>query len=1223
MAASGLDRGGSGWRVGRGIRLAGLACAGALLLPAGASARSESLRAAAQLPSAPGEVTATGGMESALISWTAASSAGEDAITGYLITASPGGASVLTDAQTSYEVGGLSNGTKYKFTVRGVSSAGTGPASNASKAVRVALPAPPVLTKKSVSVTAGNESASLSWPAAEAPAQAPVTGYVVSAGATGPTVEVSPDTLGTTVTGLTNGKHYKFTVVALNSSGASKAVKASTVTPHETVPGAPQTITAASDQPGQIVVNWEAPGSDGGSAITGYTVTAMPGNHTVSVPGAASSATITGLQASETYAVSVTASNALGAGAPAETTGVPATAAVKEGTVVLSGESLAALSTVAADGELIFENAPAQVTGLSAGEVISAGVSAATPGGLLARVLSVSVNGSETRLATTRAALDEALETGGFAIQSEPGSEQLADFHAARAGVRLERSASPHGLTLGISIPIYKDSSGRTVTVTGSTNFVPNVSFKLSRRFGVIPQVHFEGTLTAKSSLGLSAELSHGFKASYTLGTATFQPIVVDVGIPIVIVPTVEVKLVASGSATAGLSVAASQTTTLGARIDTDGGSVSASPIHHTSTGYTPPTLDGSVSLKAGVQATLKAAVDDIAGPYLRDTLYGLELNVDPAANRWWALDLENQLAAGINVSLLHHTFVDWSTGSLLDEVIHLAHAKGPFGQITVTPARPHIKPGETVQLAGALAGVPASSINWSVPAGQGAVSSSGLYTAPGTPGNYRVSATSPGVGLQPPGFGSADVEVGTQPSEVPSEVIATATGPSSASLTWRPPQSDSPITGYTITTNPGGQQTSAATTSAAVPGLSPGHTYTFTVTAQTGPQSSLPSAPSNPITTAEEGESAENGVWGWGLDADYQLGNKSKNSSLFAIHDLGLAGVQSVAAGATVGSNSRETTGYALVPDGTVRSWGYNYYGEAGTGARSEEPIFTPKPVAGLGDVAAIASMGSSALALKTDGTVWAWGLNDGGIFGDEGKASLSAAPLQVPGPSDVVAIASGERTGYALKSDGTVWAWGYGGFGELGDGALHETAVPPQPVPGLSGIVAIGAGSDFGLAVRSDGTVMAWGGNVRGTLGDGSAASRSLSPVGVSGLTGVTQVAGDAANGYALKSDGTVWAWGLGESGELGNGTNAELSRTPVQVSGIGDAVTIAAGDEAGHALRLNGTVLSWGRGGIYSYLGNGSVYGSNVPVEASNLSGVTAIAATSGNTFAVVRR
>ena len=233
---------------------------------------------------------------------------------------------------------------------------------------------------------------------------------------------MSADTLATTVTGLTNGKHYKFTVVALNSSGASKAVKASTVTPHETVPSAPQTITAASHQPGQIVVGWEAPGSEGGSPITGYTITATPGNHTVAVSGGVSSATITGLEASESYAVTVTASNALGSSAAAETTRVPANAAVKAGTVVLSGESLAALSTVAPDGELVFQNAPAQVTALSAGEVISAGVSPATPGGLLARVLSVSVNGSETRVATTPAALDEASKRAASRSKANPAA---------------------------------------------------------------------------------------------------------------------------------------------------------------------------------------------------------------------------------------------------------------------------------------------------------------------------------------------------------------------------------------------------------------------------------------------------------------------------------------------------------------------------------------------------------------------------------------------------------------------------------------------------------------------------------------------------------------------------------------------------------------------------------------------------------------------------------
>jgi alpha-tubulin suppressor-like RCC1 family protein len=1013
-------------------------------------------------------------------------------------------------------------------------------------------------------------------------------------------------------------------VRAVSSAGSSKAVKTKPVTPAPTAPDPPATVTAASAQPGQIAVNWQPPASDGGLPITRYTITALPGSQSVTAAASATGATIAGLDPNETYAVRVAAHNALGASSTAEARGIPAEAGVTSSTVVLSGEALAALDSVSSSGELAFENAPAQVAGLTPGKVIAAGVSTATPDGLLARVVSVSSSGTETRVATTPAALDEALKSGGLAGASEEASEQVAAFHAARPGIRLVRPASGHGLALSIGSDLYRDSAGQSVTVTGSASFTPRVSFNAGVQCCIHTYSHFEGTLTAASSLQLSAAVSHTFSTGYPLGTVTFDPIPIDVlGVPFVLVPSLEIKLVASGNATAGVTAAARQSTTLGVKLDTSGGSVSASPIYRVSAGYTPPTLDGSATFKAGVQGTLKVAIDDLAGPYLTDTLYGLELHVDPAASPWWTLSLENQLSAGINVALLHRTFADWSAGSLLDAIVPLAHATGPFEQITVTPARPRIAPGETVQLSGATGGVPTGNLAWSVSSGQGNVSAAGLYTAPTAPGNYRVTAITPGTGLQPPGFGSADVEVGTQPSDTPGEVTATATTSTSARISWQPPSSGSPISSYTVTASPGGAQAKGASGPVIVPELTPGQSYTFTVTAKTGSQNSLPSAPSNPVTMPEAGESAENGVWGWGLDDDYQLGNRSESTALTPIHDLGLGAVVSIATGATIFPNSRETTGYALEPDGTVRAWGYNYFGAVGDGERSEEPVSTPKAVVGLNAVKSIAAYGAAALALKSDGTVWAWGLNTGGIFGDGGKASLSASPVQVPGLTDVVAIAAGERTGYALRSDGTVWAWGYGGYGEIGDGEIHEESVLPKQIPGLSGITAIGAGSDFALAVRSDETVVAWGGNVNGTLGNGSTANNSLEPVQVSGLTSVTEVAGDSADGYALKSDGTVRAWGLGQTGELGNGTFQEVSRTPVQVTGLTNVSEIAAGDEAGHALLADGTVWSWGNGGIYDYLGSGSTYSSDVPVEASGLTGATAIAATSGNAFAVVRR
>jgi len=132
---------------------------------------------------APSEVSAVGEDAGALVSWTAPSSTGGEPITGYLITATPGGASVLTEPESS---------TKYRFTVAAVTAAGTGPASKPSKPVLAAAPAPPVLAKKSVTVKAANEAATVAWGVSEAAASAPVTGYLVTANPGAITREAPP-----------------------------------------------------------------------------------------------------------------------------------------------------------------------------------------------------------------------------------------------------------------------------------------------------------------------------------------------------------------------------------------------------------------------------------------------------------------------------------------------------------------------------------------------------------------------------------------------------------------------------------------------------------------------------------------------------------------------------------------------------------------------------------------------------------------------------------------------------------------------------------------------------------------------------------------------------------------------------------------------------------------------------------------------------------------------
>ena len=214
--------------------------------------------------------------------------------------------------------------------------------------------------------------------------------------------------------------------------------------------------------------------------------------------------------------------------------------------------------------------------------------------------------------------------------------------------------------------------------------------------------------------------------------------------------------------------------------------------------------------------------------------------------------------------------------------------------------------------------------------------------------------------------------------------------------------------------------------------------------------------------------------------------------------------------------------------------------------------------------------------------GTVWAWGENSDGQLGD-GMTTDRGTPVQVKGPggvgflAGVVAIEAGYFHTVALRSDGTVWAWGNNYNGQLGDGTTTDRGTPvqvkgPGGVGFLAGVVAIEAGYFHTVALKSDGTVWAWGNNYNGQLGDGTTTNRWTpvqvkGPGGASNLTGVVAVDAGYSHTVALKSDGTVWTWGDNGYGQLGDGTTTSRS-TPVQVKGSGGAgnltgvVAIAAG-------------------------------------------------------------
>jgi alpha-tubulin suppressor-like RCC1 family protein/inosine-uridine nucleoside N-ribohydrolase len=308
-----------------------------------------------------------------------------------------------------------------------------------------------------------------------------------------------------------------------------------------------------------------------------------------------------------------------------------------------------------------------------------------------------------------------------------------------------------------------------------------------------------------------------------------------------------------------------------------------------------------------------------------------------------------------------------------------------------------------------------------------------------------------------------------------------------------------------------------------------------------------------------------------------------------------------------------------ALRSDETVWAWGYNCYGQLGNGTTSlNDPNPTPVQVSGLTGVIAVAAGWRHTVGLKSDGTVWAWGYNDVGQLGD-GTTINRSSPIQVSGLTGAIAVATFGSHTVALKSDGTVWAWGWNYYGQLGNGTTSGYTPNPTPVQAsdLTGVIAVAGGGGHTVAVKSDGTVWAWGANDSGQLGDDTTTNRS-SPIQVSGLTESIAVAGGGGHTVAVKSDGTVWAWGYNADGQLGDGTTNNRS-SPIQVSGLTGVVAVAAGLNHTVALKSDGTVWAWGQN-LFGQLGDGPTSDQHAPVQVSGLTGVIAVAASGLQTVAL---
>jgi alpha-tubulin suppressor-like RCC1 family protein len=324
-----------------------------------------------------------------------------------------------------------------------------------------------------------------------------------------------------------------------------------------------------------------------------------------------------------------------------------------------------------------------------------------------------------------------------------------------------------------------------------------------------------------------------------------------------------------------------------------------------------------------------------------------------------------------------------------------------------------------------------------------------------------------------------------------------------------------------------------------------------------------------------EDGE-----VWGWGFDWDGRLGNGLPQAYIRLQPEAvtGVVGVSAIAAGLEF-TLARQT-------NGTVWAWGQNFFGQLGNG--THDATNAPAQVPGLSNIVALAAGFGHSLALDATGRVWGWGRNSYGQLGiaDLGDALL---PVQIPALSNITAICAGQNHSLAMDSSGTIWGWGANGNGQLGLGTPSNIETNPSVVSGLGSIKQLCAGRDHSIALDTNGVVWTWGRGLYGQLGVGTSVWFSSVPVCVTGLSNIASIAAGPNHNLAVDARGAVWAWGRNSAGQLGDATTNDCF-TPLRLTGVTDeVVALAASEEHSLAVTKHGQVLGWGNN-LDGRLGNG---------------------------------
>jgi alpha-tubulin suppressor-like RCC1 family protein len=312
--------------------------------------------------------------------------------------------------------------------------------------------------------------------------------------------------------------------------------------------------------------------------------------------------------------------------------------------------------------------------------------------------------------------------------------------------------------------------------------------------------------------------------------------------------------------------------------------------------------------------------------------------------------------------------------------------------------------------------------------------------------------------------------------------------------------------------------------------------------------------------------------LFSWGSNGNGRLGDNTttnRSSPVFVVG--GFTDWCQVSAGCAHSLGLRS--------NGTIWAWGTNNIGQLGdnTDTNRSSPIIV---FGGFTDWCQVSGGGFHSLGVRTNGSAWAWGCNGQGRLGDDTTFNRLLPVSVVGGFTDWCQVSAGGAHNLGLRTNGTAWAWGRNDFGQLGDDTTTCRSSPVSVVGGFTDWCQVAAGGFHSLGVRTNGTAWAWGRNAQGQLGDDTT-TNSSSPVSVvGGFTDWCQVSAGYTHNLGLRTNGTVWAWGFNNYGQLGDDTTTDRSSPVSVVGGFTDWCQISADFRHSLGLRTNGTAWSWGR-------------------------------------------